>query len=63
MTAKGQNPALATDLRTYRLRPLISLNRDGVRVLEVEPARGEDITATYVVEAESLTPKRVPREK
>jgi hypothetical protein len=41
----------------------VALSRDGVRVLQVDSASGEDITATYVVEAESLSPKRVPSEE
>jgi hypothetical protein len=47
-----------------RLPPsYVALTRDGVRVLEIAPTSGEDTTATLVVEAEPLRPKRVPREK
>ena len=47
-----------------RLPPsYVALSRDGVRVLEVESDDETEIQTTYVVGAERLTPKRVPREQ
>jgi len=62
----GDRWAAASASRDWigRLPPSwVALSRDGLRVLEVEPAGEQDVEATYVVEAEQLGGKRRQRDE